>query len=96
MFYFGKRATLFVLVRSIVYSYESQVSVRSRWCNGLARLHQRPCYLQGPGFKSHLRPVKFFTCNKVSPLSQSNPNAHICTVVQYEKCAFCRDIESPQ
>ena len=42
---------------------------RSRWRNGLVRLQQSPCYLQGPGFESHLRPVEFFAYNKVSPLN---------------------------
>ena len=32
----------------------------SRWCNGLARLQQWPCYLQRPGFE-------FSACKKVSP-----------------------------
>ena len=41
----------------------------SRWRNGLVRLQQRPCYLQGPGFESHPRPAELFSCNKVSPLS---------------------------
>ena len=36
-------------------------------------LEQWPCYLQGPGFKSHLRPVDFFSCNKVSPLNNQTP-----------------------
>ena len=44
------------------------LSVVSRWCNGLARLQQELSY-QGPGFESHLCPVEFFTCNKVSPLN---------------------------
>ena len=43
---------------------------RSRWCNGLACLQQWLCYLQGPGFESHLRQVEFFACNKVSPLNR--------------------------
>ena len=30
---------------------------------------QWPCYLQGPGFKPHLSPVEFFSCNKVSPVN---------------------------
>ena len=38
----------------------------------------------------------FFSCKKVSPLSQSNPNANICAVVQSGKHAFCHDIELPQ
>ena len=51
---------------------------RSRWRNGLARLHQWSRYLQGPGFESHLQPVDFFTCNKVSRLNNRAPNANIC------------------
>ena len=39
------------------------ISEVSRWRNGLARLQQWPCYLQGTGFESHLAPVEFFTCN---------------------------------
>ena len=46
---------------------------RSRWRSGLARLQQWPCYLQGPGFESHLRPVEFFACKKVSPLNNRTP-----------------------
>ena len=42
---------------------------RLRWCNGLARLQQWSCYLQGPGFKFHLWPVEFFTSNTVSLLN---------------------------
>ena len=38
------------------------------------------CSLQGPGFESHLLPVEFFSCKKVSPLPQSNPNANICAM----------------
>ena len=46
------------------------IEFRSRWRNGLARLQQWLCYLQGPGFKSHLQLVEFFLfCNKVSPLN---------------------------
>ena len=47
--------------------------IRSRWRNGLARLQQWLCYLQGPGFESHLLPVEFFACNKVSPLNNRAP-----------------------
>ena len=46
---------------------------RARWCNGLACLQQWPCYRQRPGFESHLRPVEFFACNKVSPLNNRIP-----------------------
>ena len=53
---------------------------RSRWRNGLARLQQWPCYLLGPGFKSHLWLVKFSVCNKVSPLNNQYPNAKICAM----------------
>ena len=48
-------------------------NTRARWHTGLARLQQWLCYLQGPGFESHLRPVEFFACNKVSPLSKQIP-----------------------
>ena len=41
-------------------TYGCNWALRSRWCNGIARLQQRLCYLQGPGFKSHLWPLKFF------------------------------------
>ena len=68
----------------------------SRWRNGLERLQQWLCYLQGPEFESHLWPVEFFSCNKVYSLPQSNPKANICTVVQNEKHAFCHDFELPQ
>ena len=43
--------------------------ILSRWCNGLAHLQQYSCYQQGPRFESHLRPVEYFTCNKVYPLN---------------------------
>ena len=49
----------------------------ARWCSGLARWQQWLCYLRGPGFESHLRPVEFFVCNKVSPL---NSNTKICAM----------------
>ena len=62
---------------------------RCRWRSGLARLQQWSYYLQGPRFKPHLWPVEFFSCKKVSPLPQSNPNANIYAVEQYEKHAFC-------
>ena len=42
-------------------------------CNGLAHLQQWPCYLQVPGFKSHLRSVEFFTSKKVSLLTNLTP-----------------------
>ena len=45
----------------------------SRWRNGLARLQQWLCYLQGRGFESHLRPVDFFFWNKFSPLTNWAP-----------------------
>ena len=54
--------------------------IRSRWRSGLARLQQWSCYQQGPWFESHLWPVEFFSCKKVSPLLQSNPNANICAM----------------
>ena len=45
----------------LVYNYFqiTKLSYRSRWCSSLARLQQWPCYLQGSGFESHLRPVEF-------------------------------------
>ena len=49
------------------------IFLRSRWRNGLVRLQQWPCYLQGPEFESHLLPVEFFACNKVSPLNNWTP-----------------------
>ena len=52
----------------------------ARWRNGLARLQYNPCYLQGPGFESHLWPVEFFICNKISPLNNRTPNANICSM----------------
>ena len=58
--------TLWILCLSRL---QGSQNTRSRWRNGLARLQQWPCYLQGPGFESHLRPVEFFACNKVSPLN---------------------------
>ena len=58
----------------------SPLSTRSRWRSGLARLQQWPCYLQGPRFESHLRPVEFFVCNKVSSHKQLSPNANICAM----------------
>ena len=59
------------LLRSLKHLMETRLL--SRWCNGLERLQQWSCYLQGPGFESHLRPVEFLSCNKVSPLSNQNP-----------------------
>ena len=41
----------------------------SRWRNGLVFLQQWLCYLQGPWFESHLRPVEFSPAKKVSPLT---------------------------
>ena len=67
-----------VYVFGNVSHYFSKWSRESWWLNGLARLQLRPCYLRGPGFKSHLWPVKFFACNKVFP--QSNLNAKICAM----------------
>ena len=55
------------LLRSLKHLMETRLL--SRWCNGLERLQQWSCYLQGPGFESHLRPVELLSCNKVSPLS---------------------------
>ena len=51
-----------------------------RWRNGLARLRQWPCYLQGPGFESRLRPVKFFSCNKVFHSPVKPRRQHLCRV----------------
>ena len=45
----------------------------SRWRNGLARLQQWPCYLQGPGFESPLWPVTFFAGSSFSPLANQAP-----------------------
>ena len=56
-----------------VYNTKRTSNQMTRWCNGLARLQQWLCYLQGPGFESHLRPVEFFSCNKVSPLNNRIP-----------------------
>ena len=39
------------------------------WCNGIARLQQQSCCLQGPGFEFHLRPEEYSVQNKVSPIS---------------------------
>ena len=53
-------------------SYENALSSCrkvARWGNGLACLQQWLCYLKGPGFESHLQPVEFFACNKVSPVN---------------------------
>ena len=55
-------------VRSVLCNY-----LKTMWCNSLARLQQWPFYLQGPGFKSHLRPAEFFACHKVSPLNNRIP-----------------------
>ena len=51
----------------------SHFTTRARWGNGLAHLQQWLCCLHGPGFESHLRPVEFFPCNKVSPLNNRIP-----------------------
>ena len=51
-----------------------------RWRNGLALLQHWPCYLQGLGFESHLGPVEFSACKKVSPLKKLKPNAKICAM----------------
>ena len=49
--------------------------------NGLAYLQQWLCYLQGPGFESNLRPVEFFSCNKVKcPNAKKTLNAKICAM----------------
>ena len=55
--------------------------IRSRWCNGLACLQQWPCYLQGSGFKSHLRSMKFFACNKVSSLNNQTLTSVSCAPI---------------
>ena len=52
---------------------------RSRWCNGLERLQQWPCYLQRPGFKFQLRPDEFFLQQGFST-QQSNSSAKICAM----------------
>ena len=46
-------------------SRSQAIGCRSRWRNGLARLQQWLCYLQGPGLESLLRPVAFSACKKV-------------------------------
>ena len=43
------------------------------WHNGLGCLQIWLCYLQGPGLESHLWPVEFCTCRKVSPLNNQTP-----------------------
>ena len=50
---------------------------RSRWRNGLACLT-----MLGPGFKSHLWPVEFSSCNnnKVFSTHQSNSNTSFCAM----------------
>ena len=50
--------------------------MRSRWRNGLARLQQCTCCLQGPGFKSLLRPVVFHM-EKGFSTQQLNLNANM-------------------
>ena len=52
----------------------------SKWRNGLARLQQLPCYLQGPEFETHQCPVEFFACSKVSPLNNLTLTAKICAM----------------
>ena len=65
----------------------------SRWCNGLARLRQWPCYLQGPGLESHLWPVEFFTCNKVSPLNnRTSMLTYVSCVPNYLAQSYQRHI----
>ena len=49
----------------------------ARWRNGLACW---PGYQHGPGSMSHLE--EFCSCNKVSLLTQSNPNANICGTIR--------------
>ena len=70
MLYFGKPFTIMLHFLSV---YFNGVTIRARWRNGLARLQQWQCYLQGPGFESHIRPVDFFACNKVSLLNSWMP-----------------------
>ena len=55
-------------------------SARSRQRNGLVRLQQWPHYLQGPGFDSHLRLVKFSACKKGSQSKKLNLYATICAM----------------
>ena len=55
------------------------LSLLSRWRNGLALLHHWQCYLRVPEFKTYLRSVEFFACNKNST-HQLNPNSNICVV----------------
>ena len=64
---------------------------RTWWRNGLAHLQQWPCYLQEPGFESHLQ-TEFFACNKVSPL-----NNQICATCPYRLAQnYQRHVESIQ
>ena len=58
---------------NIIFKKYNIDSIRGRWHNGSARWQQWPCYLHEPGFESHLWPVEFFTCNKVSPLNNWIP-----------------------
>ena len=46
---------------------------RSRWCNGLARMQQWPCYLQGPSLSPTYDQQSFVT-------HQSNPDTNICAM----------------
>ena len=66
-----------LLVINLDYFSLHVYNTRARWRNGLARLQQWLCYLQGPGFESHLRPVKFFAGNYGFFTQQSNSNANI-------------------
>ena len=53
----AKRETLILRDKNdniLIFNSNTSVSARSRWRNGLARLQQWSCYLQEPGFKSHL------------------------------------------
>ena len=58
----------------------SHLALGLGWRHGLVHLQQWSRYLQGPGFESHLRPVDFFACNKVSPLNSLTHNANICAM----------------
>ena len=66
---------IFLFVSNLVLAFDlsdvppKAFKTRARWRNGLAHFQQRLCYLQGPGFESHLQPLEFFSCNNVSSLN---------------------------
>ena len=63
--------TVYVLTVDVLCVHIRCVHVHTQY-SVLARLQQWPCYLQGPGFNSHLQPGEFSACNKVSPLKKIN------------------------